>query len=247
MNRFGLFPLLLLMLTGCTTVTKYESKTDASPPKPEGYPIYIYAQKVKVPRAFEIIGTTHVGDTPFTVFGGSLESELKELRQKARRKGADALQIISVESPGFFHASYRVDANFIRFTDVWESVSSSEDDLQAYVRTNAQMLDPVEGIWAASDLMQSRIGIVKDVSKPGRFVAFILDTSNPTWRKGDKKMDIVSGEHPGIYRGSYYLADYRRESVVFALRGPRANTFVIGKDEGGMPIVFSRQTIAGPD
>jgi hypothetical protein len=237
----ALFLFLIGMFTGCTTA-KYESKTAAGPAKPADYPIYVYTEKMKIPRAFEIIGTMRVGDTPVTVIGGSLEAVLKKLRENARKKGADALQLLSVEPPGFTSANYRMQADFLRFTDEWESVALRDDELLAYFRTNGQALDPIEGIWTGNDPVQSRVAIVKNSSKPGRdFIAFILNTRNPTWRRGDRKMDIGRGERPGVYRGNYYLDDYQGKRVAFILPGKPANRFVLQLTEEKSPIVFIRE------
>jgi len=235
-----LFPVLLF--AGCTTVAKYEAKTAAAPAKPADYPIYIYTKEMDVPRPFEIIGTMRVGDTPFTVMGGSLEGVMKTLQQNARQKGADALQLTHVKSPSFTSANYNADANFLRFTDTWETVSLSEEELRAYFRANAQTLDPIEGIWTGTDPAQSRIGIMKNNSKRGRdFIALILNTQNPSWRSGDKKMDLARGERQGVYRGNYYFDDYQRKGVAFTLRGSPAVEFVIQMSDDSFPIIFSRE------
>lgn len=233
-----LFPALLL--AGCTSTTKYEPKSAAGPAKPEGHPIYVYMANEKVPRPFEVIGSMHVGDTPFTVFGGSLENVLDILRQNARRKGADALQLMSVREPGFTSANYRAEADFLRFTDAWESVALPENELLAYFRDNAQNLDPIEGIWFGNDPVQSHVAIMKNSSKPGRdFVAFILSTRNPTWRKGDKKMDISRGERQGVYRGDYYLDDYEGKRVAITLRSSPDDRFTVRMPDG-TAVVFLR-------
>jgi len=241
MKNPALFLFPVLVLTGCTVV-KYDSKAVAGPAKPADHPIYVYTEKMKIPRQFEIIGTMHVGHTPFTMMGGSLEGELKTLREHARKKGADALQITSVESPGFTTANYRVDARFLRFTDAWESVSLPEDELQAYLRTNRQTLDSIEGIWTGNDPMQSRIAIMKETSRPGRdFIAFILSTKNTAWHNGDKKMDVVRGERPGVYRADYYFDDYRAKKAAITLRGAPAGRFVVHMPDDSDPIIFSRE------
>jgi len=235
-----LFP--VLMLAGCTTVAKYEPKSAAGPAKPADYPIYVYSEKVKSPRPFEIIGTMRVGDTPFTVMGGSLEGVLNKLRQNAREKGADAVQLKSIKEPGFTSGNYGAEADFLRFTDTWESVALPDDELLAYFRTIGQTLDPIEGIWSGNDPVQSRVAIMKNSSKPGRdFIALIVSTRNPTWHRGDRKMNIFRGERPGVYRGDYYLDDYQGKKVAFTLRTPPANRFVIQMSEEGQPIVFAKE------
>ena len=233
----------VLLLAGCTTTTKYQSQNVAGPAKPADYPIYVYTEKMDLPRPTEIIGTMHVGDTPFTMLGGSLDGVMNTLRQNARQKGADALQLVNITPPDFLSAHYRADARFLRFTTPWESVALSEDDLLAYFRANRQTLDPVEGIWLGNDPVRSRIGIMKNRSKPGRdFIAFILNSKNPSWQHGDKKLDLVRGERPGVYRGSYYQDDYQEIKVAFTVHGPTTGGFVIQISEEAAPVIFARQS-----
>ena len=235
----GLFALGLL--AGCTTTTSYKSKTSAPPPKPDDYPIYVYTEDVIVPRPSEVIGTMHVGDTLFTVMGGSIESVMNKLMNNARKKGADALQITSIKKPTFLRPNHGADANFLRFTDSWESISPSEAELRNHFKTNAQTLDPIEGIWRASDRAQTRTAILKNNSRPGReFIAVLLEAKNPTWKPGDKKADIRRGERPGVYRGSFYREDYQEKKIVIRMQLPSANQFAVSLD-GTDPLVFVRE------
>lgn len=239
-------PSLLILLAalpwaGCTTA-KYESKSAAGPAKPAEYPIYVYSKRTPIPREFETVGTLRIGDTPVTMIGGSLEGVLKTLRQHARQKGADALQVTSVDAPGFTSANYRVEANLIRFTDVWESVRLSDAELAGYYATNAAALDPIEGIWQGNDPTQSRVAVVRNNSKPGRdFVAFVLNKQNPTWQRGDKLLDLARGERAGVYRGNYYFDDYQTKPVAITLRGPPENRFVVHLPNDANPLVFAKE------
>lgn len=234
---FVLMPLLLL--AGCTTV-KYEPKAEAGPAKSPDQPVYVYSETMRIPRPYEVLGKIRVGDTPLTVTGGSLEGVLEKLRKNARQKGADALQLTSVEQPGFTSANYRVEANLLRFTDVWESVLIPDDELAAYFRTNASTLDPIEGVWAGNDPAQSRVVIMKNNAKPGReYIAFVVSTRNPTWRKGDKKLDIVRGERQGVYRGSYYMDDYQEKRVAITLRVAE-NRFLVHLPGSTAQVVFTK-------
>jgi hypothetical protein len=118
----------------------------------------------------------------------------------------------------------------------------SEEELLAYYRTNAENLDPIEGIWLGNDTAQSRVGIMKNSSRPRRdFIAFILGTKNPAWQKGDKKLDLARGERPGVYRGKYYQDDYQGINLAFVLRAPPANRFVIQVSDDDPPVTFTRQ------
>lgn len=230
-----------VLLLGCTTTARYETKAPDGPAKPADYPIYVYEEGASVPRPYEVMGTMHIGDTPFTVMGGSLDSVVNKLLQAARQKGADAVQLISVRSPEFTTAHFRADANFIRFTNVWESLPLTAEYLQVYFKTNAAALDPIEGIWHASDRVQSRVAIVKNHSKPGReFIAVILNTRNRGWRNGDKKADLRRGERPGVYRGTYYRDDYTEDRVAVTMRLSATNRFTVSRGEQE-PVVFVRE------
>jgi hypothetical protein len=242
MKNLVLLPFLAVGLAGCTTVTSYTSKSEAGPARAADYPIYVYPEKLDVPRPYEVIGTMSIRDTPLTLFGGSFEGELQTLRERARRQGADALKLTSVEPPDFLHAKYRVEADFLRFTNAWEKVALSETELLTYFRTNQSALDTLEGIWQGNDAMRSRVGIVRNNSRPGRdFIAFILNTSNPTWQRGDKKLELASGERPGVYRGVYYFDDYRRKAVAFTLLGAQTNVFILPMPDENPPVIFAKE------
>jgi len=233
---------LMTLLLGCTTVKTYKANTKPGAAKPEDHPIYVYNEKVPVPRPYEIIGTMTIGDTPFTVFGGSFEGELETLRKQARKRGADGLQITQVESPDFLHAKYRVTANFVRFTNTWESLPFSEADFRNYLTTQKEKLDPIEGFWQINDGVGSRVGIVRDNTRAGRdFFGFILATGNPSWKVGDKKIELASGERPGVYRGAYYFDDYRRKTVAFPLLGAQTNLFILQMPADETPILFKKE------
>lgn len=233
--------LFALLLAGCSTTTHYEAKVPGGEAKPADYPIYLYTENVRVPRAFEVIGTMRVSDTPFTVMGGSLEQVLTKLRDQARAKGADAVQLKSVRKPDFLSPNHGAEADFIRFTDQWESLGLTLEGVQTYFQTNRTKLDPIEGLWLGGDSVQSRVVIMRNDSRRGReLVAWIIRTTNPTWHTGDKKMDLARGERPGVYRGAYYQDDYQAKQVAFTLRGAATNQIVLQLSEDGAFTVFHR-------
>lgn len=237
-----LLVLSLGALTGCTVVKSYTPKAEAGPARAQDYPIYVYPEKIGVPRPYEVIGTMTIRDTPVTMFGGSFEGELATLRKSARVKGADALQLTRVEVPDFLHAKYRMEANFLRFTNAWETVALSDDELRAYFRDNQAALDPIEGIWQANDAMHTRVAVLRNNSWAGRdFLAIILRSANPTWRRGDKKLDLATGERPGLYRGNYYFDDYRRKGVAFTLTQASTTFFVLPMADDEVPVIFAKE------
>ncbi|MGC3960188.1 MAG: hypothetical protein QM813_20365 [Verrucomicrobiota bacterium] len=232
----------VVLLLGCTTVKTYVSKNEPGAAKPAQYPIYVYNEKVPVPRPYEIIGTMTISDTPLTVFGGSFEGELDTLRQQARKRGADGLQIMSVEPPDFMHAKYRITANFVRFTNTWEMALFSEADLRSYLTAQKEHLDPIEGFWQINDAAGSRVGIVRDSSRSGReFLGFLVVSGNPTWRPGDKKIELARGERAGVYRCAYYFDDYRRKTIAFPLLGAQTNLFILQMPADETPVLFTKE------
>lgn len=206
------------LVTGCSTALVYQPNLPAGPAKPAGYPIPVYTGNMTVPRSCAVIGTVFIGGGHFTMRGGSAESETQKIIKTAWDKGADAVQVKSVEDPGYTSASYRMVADLLRYTDAWECLAISEPGFVKYLDTHRQNLDPIEGIWDGAGTVPHRIGIVRDHSRPGRdFVGFMLDTADPTWREGYKKIDIQRGVQPGSYVLDYYLDNFSRKDITVIL------------------------------
>jgi len=213
--------------TGCTSVT-YQSHTAAGPAKPPGYPIPIYTEEMMVPRPFEVIGTVSVNAGQFTMFGGGAETELTKVLQAARQKGADAVKLTSKEEPGFTNPNFRLKADLLRYTYVWETIPVSKGVFQAYLNANRRNLDPIEGIWFCDGSNPHFIGIMKNNSKPGRdFVGFILEARDLAWPAGMKKIDIQRGLTPGSYVLGYFREDFERREISIILGQRRSFTLTI--------------------
>ena len=209
--------LAALLLAGCGTTVSYKSNTPAGPPRPPGYPIPVYMEDETAPRPTEVIGTVSVSNTGMTVTGGSVEDVMKDVMTRAREYGADAVHVTDIGKPDVGNPNYRMTADLLRYTDKWETIGVSEDELAAYLQQNKNSLDPIEGIWVVNGQFDDRIGIMRNDAKPGRdFVAFVLATDNPSWRAGYKVMDIVHGKRPDIYNIVFYHDDFShvRTSVV---------------------------------
>jgi hypothetical protein len=207
MKKLLPFVILISLLAGCGTTKTYTANTAAGPAKPPDYPIPVYTEDQTIPRPCQLIGQLAIGHTEFTVAGGSIKGVMKTLMDTAHEKGADAVQIVSIDKPGFVSADYGLEASLFRYADDWETATISENDFLVYLRQHGQTLDPIEGIW--SDGSPERIGIIRDNSKPGRdFIGFALNPQLPSWRKGYKKMDIARETRPGAYAIKYYLDDF---------------------------------------
>jgi hypothetical protein len=222
----GLALLSMVLLAGCSTVTTYKPHLAAGLAKPVDYPVLVFTEDMTVPRPCEVIGTVTVGSGHFTMRGGSAESEMLKVMQTAREKGADVIQMKSMQQPDFGNADFRLVADLLRYTDAWETIAISEGEFASYLKTNQRNLDPIEGVWNGYGPIPHRIGIMRNTSKLGRdFIGFILNTVNPTWHKGCKKIDIRRGTKPGTYIFDYYLDDFS-ERVTTVILGENA-TFTL--------------------
>lgn len=231
-NRLAPVLFISLLLTGCTSVT-YNCNLPAGPAKPAGYPIPLYTEQMKVPRPCELVGTLSIAAGSFSMSGGSIEKELQTVMQRAREKGADVVKLTAVNKPDYANPNYGLTAALLRYADVWETVSISPQDFQAYLEKNQQGLDPIEGIWISAGPVPHAIGIMKDKSMPGRdFVGFILNSANPVWPVGAKKMDIRRGVRPGNYVVRYYLDDFEPYGMSLILGQKRVIIFNIQKADG---------------
>jgi len=238
----ALFLFSLLLLTGCSTVLTYRPNLPAGPAKPAGYPIPVYTENMTVPRPCEVIGTVSIGGGHFTMRGGSAESETEKIIKTAWEKGADALQVRSVEQPDFTSGNYRMVADLLRYVDTWETIPISGSVFVKHLDLHRQNLDPIEGIWDGAGKVPHRIGIIRDTSKPGRdFVGFILDTANPAWRIDYKKIDIQRGVQPGSYVLDYYLDNFSKKEITVILG--QSQTFTLNmpiSDEEAEFVTYSK-------
>lgn len=243
LRRHSVWALFLsLLLSGCTTAT-YESNLPPGPAKPAGYPIPLYTQAMQVPRPCEVIGTMSINAGSFTVSGGSFAKELQTVMQRAHEKGADAVKLTATRKPSYTNPNSSLKAKLLRYTDVWETVAISPGAFQAYLDANQLKLDPLEGIWISPGSNPHSLGIMKNQSKPGRdFVGFMLDSGNPAWPFGAKKMDIRRGVKPGSYGVTYYLDDFEPCGISLILGQKRAFVITIQKSAAqDTIIVYSKK------
>jgi len=223
--------LSLLAMTGCSSLD-YHARLPAGPPKPLGYPIPVYTMDMRVPRPCDIIGTARIHAGKMTVFVGGPETQMAEIMQKAHENGADVVKVTDIEKPDYANPHYRITANLMRYADVWETLDITRNGFVNYLEAHRQQLDPIEGIWYCNDHIPHFIGIVRNTSMPGRdFIGFILETRNPAWPTGTKKMDIRRGLEPGSYVMAYYVDDFAEHDVSFILGKKQSFMFNLPQDE----------------
>ena len=235
-------PVLLLfssLLAGCSTWTSYHAEAPAGPRTPSNYPIPVYTPDMQPPRPCKSLGDLSIDRTPLTVFGGAIDIEMEEVMTQAHARGADVVQIVAIQRPGFSSGSYSVQARLLRYADAWEKVALSETELKAYLKKNRATLDPIEGIW--TDGLPHKLGIVRDATKPGRdFIAYTLTPVLPNWQPGDKRMDIARSDAPGSYHIRYYKDDFSRSDVIVSLEQNGHFEFILNSGDQSFPIIFSK-------
>jgi hypothetical protein len=226
-------------LTGCTTWTSYETLAPAGAPTPADYPIPVYNPDQEPPRPCKPIEVVSIHRTWLTMVGGSIATEMQQVMKLAHADGADAVQVVEVQKPGFESGNYSVQARLLRYLDVWEKVPFSEQAFVAYLQKNRATLDPIEGIW--TDGLPHRLGIIRDSSMPGRdFIAFTLTPDLASWATGYKKMDIAHTDAPGSYAIKYYRADFSTSDLVVSLEEGRRFSFLLNSGDQGYPMTFTK-------
>jgi hypothetical protein len=239
--RIALTILAALAFSGCTSIS-YKSREAANAPKPDDYPIPFYSPEQTVPRPCRVIGTVTMQAGKFAIFGGSANAEMQQVMHRAHQAGADAVKLTGADKPDFANPNSRMAANLLRYTDVWETVGITQSEFQTYLRSPRQALDPIEGVWVFGGMKPHTIGIARNKEKPGReFVAFILNSTNPVWPAGTKKMDIRHGLEPGSYELTYYLGDFTPVEVPILLKHQTTFTFLLeNNDEDGSMISYAK-------
>ncbi|HTQ51844.1 MAG TPA: hypothetical protein VMJ12_14125 [Candidatus Acidoferrales bacterium] len=233
-----------VLLSGCSTVVTYQPNLPPGPERKPGYPIPVYTQDKTVPRPCELIGTVSISGGYFTMRGGSAEEETERIIKIAWKKGADVARVKLVQDPGFTSASYSMEAQLLRYADTWETIPISMQSFTNYLDSHQKKLDPIEGIWEATGTNPHRIGIIRDRFQPGRdFVGFIINTTDPTWHKGYKKIDIQRGPQPGGYILDYYLEDFSKaETTVLLGQSSRFRLNMPTTDEDADIITYTRES-----
>lgn len=88
-----------------------------------------------------------------------------------------------------------------------ENIEKTKDDLVKYFDSNLHSLDPLEGIWTTTDNSYT-VGIFRDTLLNKRdFVATIISTERPFWKRGDVKIEFVATAFSKVYTTRYYMGD----------------------------------------
>jgi S1-C subfamily serine protease len=108
----------------------------------------------------------------------------------------------------------------------WETIDISETEFLDYLNSNKGSLDLIEGIWVEEN-QSYRIAIKKDKSNLDRdFVAFVLSSSRPGWKKGFKKIDISTAAQPGVYMLKYYDGGFDQSGATVVIKETMLFSFI---------------------
>ena len=237
--KLALTALCCMGLAGCSTYTRFQACGPAQPPRPANYPIPVFTPDKPLPRSVSVLGTISIQHTPFTVWGGTVDAEMKKIMRRAHALGADEVQVVNLQAPGFDSPNFSIQARLLRFDTPWESLAISERAFQEYLSKNRQTLDPIEGIW--TDGLPHRLGIIRDSRHPGRdFIAFTLTPDQPNWKPGYKKMDIALGPGPGIYQIKYYRDDFCPSDLEVSLDHGKSLHFILEVGDQSCMMTFKK-------
>ncbi len=101
-NSIILFCLASLMfLCSCGVSVNLSPGTTLRPPKPSDYKVQVFQKDDTVQVKHSVIGLISVEDSGFSV-SCSYKSVFNNAIEKARAIGADAIQIVQVDTPGLF-------------------------------------------------------------------------------------------------------------------------------------------------
>jgi hypothetical protein len=240
LQRAVVFPFAALILSGCASAS-YQSNSQDNSPRPPDYPIPVYTEDESVPRPCRIIGTVAENAGKFTMFGGTSEKEMTDVMRRAHEAGADVVKFTALDKPSFSNPNFRMTAELLRYTDVWETVHISEADFEKYLKARPQALDSIEGNWISGGPDPHCIGIIRDKSRPGRdFVAFMLRSPSLAWPAGTKKMDIRRGLERSGYVLTYYVDDFAPREVPIVLKERNSFSFLLEEEEGNNLISYTR-------
>ena len=243
--RLAALALLCGGMAGCSTWTTYDELAPAGAATAADYPIPVYSPDQEPPRPCKPLGVISIGHTPLTMQGGGIVDEMKKIMQRAHAAGADAVQLVEVQKPGFDSGNFSLQARLLCYLDEWERLSLSEKDFVAYLQKNRATLDPIEGIW--SDGLPHELGIIRDASMPGRdFIAFTLVPDVPSWAAGYKKMDIAHGDAPGSYAIKYFKDDFSSSDIVVNLEENRRLQVILDDGDKSLPMMFTKLELPVP-
>jgi len=97
----------LMFLCSCGASVNLSPGTTPRTPKPSDYKVQVYQKTDTVQVKHTVIGLISVEDSGFTV-SCSYETVFNKAIEKARAIGADAIQIVQVDTPSFFSTCYQI-------------------------------------------------------------------------------------------------------------------------------------------
>jgi uncharacterized protein YbjQ (UPF0145 family) len=119
MNRTFINPcflsiIFIFSLCSCGVAVSLSPGTVPRTPKSSDYKIQVYQKTDTIKVKYSTIGLIGGGDSGFTI-SCSYETVLNKVIEKARSIGADAIQIVQVDSPNIISTCYEIKAIAIAY------------------------------------------------------------------------------------------------------------------------------------
>jgi hypothetical protein len=103
-----------MFLCSCGAVVNLSPGTTPRSPKPSDYKVQVFQKADTVQVKYSIIGLISVEDSGITI-SCSYETVFNKAIEKARAIGADAIQIVQVDTPNLISSCYQIKVLAIAF------------------------------------------------------------------------------------------------------------------------------------
>ena len=102
------------MVSACSTRVSYAPSTlEATNPKPSDFFITLFQKNETVPSEYRTIGSVSVGDKWGMTVKCSYIDVINDAKDKARKVGGDAIQVVQIKEPSLNSTCYYLIANVL--------------------------------------------------------------------------------------------------------------------------------------
>ena len=225
---------------GCSTIASYTPTTkgeDRLPREPSEIIVFGLNQEITIP--YTVIGKISVGEAPFTIMDGDLDSEINKAKIYACRHGADAIKVTKISYPNALTSNFRIKVSAIIFDEVEKNkslvgVSFTKEEFKKQFDEKSSLTE-LEGIWKDSSGMY-KIGILGTES--GDHTAFIIESNQPGWNRGTTKVCFEPTAQAGLYLCNYISRNFLTWSGTATVNGALLSITFNDEQRGGGSMSF---------
>jgi len=217
-----LFIVSLMILSSCGSTIR-TTATKTYEPNYSNEPIIVYGRNDQLPSQTEKIGTIKIGDSGFSVDCG-WEKVLQKAKNECRKKGGNAIQIVSVYEPDFSCTCYRLTAIILKGPEK-EYISASEAKTglnETIIKSewSKKGVDEIEGIYekvVTNEGAKYKLAIkkVSNTEYNAIYLSGALSQYENNWSEGDLKAKIFKTATPNFYKVEWFMADKSKNDNLY--------------------------------